>query len=212
MADLLIQPPTPFPFPKGAQEAAQQAARETPRETPHTCHDRRLLRELADLLGAQPQDAPAALRTRLALLAEARAEVERLRGAELSSAARVLAGRAQIVPGGLLVVTRVDNTTGRRLRHLASAATGHLSRGMGVVVLCTAYEGRALLVCAVGHQLRARGVDARDVLQEAAAAIGGTPAGRGARSSAAGQWTDELGSALSSARAKASALLRRSVG
>ncbi|WP_406309939.1 hypothetical protein [Streptomyces sp. NBC_00623] len=235
MANLRIPPPAHFLFPEMTRMTAD-TVRESPQihaavpthrvsirpslRTPdaspptaqRTCHERRLLRELAGLLGTQPEDAPAVLRTRLALLADAQAEVERLLRAELVSAARALAERAHVVPGGLLVATRVDNTTGRKLRQLASAVAGHLSSGMGLVVLCTPHEGRALLVCAVGHRLRAQGVDAREVLWEAAAAIGGIPAGRGARSSAAGQWTDELGRALSLARARASALLRRSVG
>ncbi|MGW7528792.1 hypothetical protein [Streptomyces sp. NPDC054783] len=181
--------------------------------TPHrTLRERRLLREVSRLLGTRPEDAPAVLRSRLALLAEAREEVESLRRAELASTTRALVDRAQTVPGGLLVAARVDNTTGRKLRELASAAAGQLSCGIGLVVLCTPYEGRALLVCAVGHRLCARGVDAQDVLREAAAAIGGSPAGRGARSSAAGQRTDELGRALSLARAKAAALLPQSMG
>lgn len=170
-----------------------------------------LLRELSGLLGTCPEDAPAALRSRLALLADAQAELERLQRAELASAARALSEKAQVVPGGLLVAARVDGVTGRRLRDLAAAVAERVSSGLGLVVLCTPYEGRALLVCAVGRRLGER-VDAREVLREAAAVIGGSPSGRGARASAAGPRTEELGSALLEARATAVAVLRRSMG
>ncbi|MFF4502732.1 DHHA1 domain-containing protein [Streptomyces sp. NPDC001401] len=221
MADRRLPPSTQLPLPDKARTFPEKAgtfpekartATRTDRGSCHTRHERRLLWELSDLLGTEPEDAPAVLRTRLALLADAQAEVERLHRAELASAAHALVERAHTVPGGLLVAARVDNTTGRKLRQLASAVAGRLSSGMGLVVLCTLYKGRALLVCAMGHRLRAQGVDARDVLREAAAAVGGSPAGRGARSSAAGPRTDELGRALSLARAEAVTLLRRSVG
>ncbi|MFF9842362.1 DHHA1 domain-containing protein [Streptomyces sp. NPDC013740] len=173
--------------------------------------ERLLLRELSGLLGTRPEDAPAALRTRLALLADAEAELERLHRAELASAARALSQKAQVVPGGLLVAARVDGVTGRRLRELASAVAEHVSSGLGLVVLCTPCEGRALLVCAVGRRLRER-LDAREVIREAAALIGGSPSGRGACSNAAGPRTEELGSALLEARAAAVGALRRSMG
>lgn len=123
MANLRIPPPAHFLFPEMTRMTAD-TVRESPQihaavpthrvsirpslRTPdaspptaqRTCHERRLLRELAGLLGTQPEDAPAVLRTRLALLADAQAEVERLLRAELVSAARALAERAHVVPGG----------------------------------------------------------------------------------------------------------------
>lgn len=202
MADQRIPSPTTAPL---------RAPDASPPTAGRARNDRRLLRELSGLLGTRPEEAPAVLRARLALLADAQAEVERLHRAEVASAARALAERAHLVPGGLLVAARIDGTTGRRLRHLAAAVAEHLSSGMGLVVLCTPHDGRALLVCAVGRRLRAQRVDARDVLWEAAAAIGGSPAGRGAWSSAAGQRTDELGRALALARTKATAVLGRTL-
>ncbi|MCY0924887.1 alanine--tRNA ligase [Streptomyces sp. H27-H1] len=172
--------------------------------------ERQLLRELAGLLGSRPEDAVGALRKRLELLARAQGEVERMRGAELTALAAGLAEKADAVPGGLLVATRVEGVTAQELRQLASTAAVRIASGAGIVVLGTAHEGKAMLASAVGARLRERGIEAREVLSEAAAVIGGGAGGKGALASAGGRHADRLGDALSLARAAAATVLGRS--
>ncbi|MET9605025.1 alanine--tRNA ligase [Streptomyces sp. NPDC006512] len=172
--------------------------------------ERALLRELSGLLGARPEDAVEALRKRLDLLANAQADVERMRSAELSAIAAGLAEKAEAMPGGMLVATRVDGVDAQELRQLASTVAVRLASGVGVVVLGTPHEGKALLASAVGSRLREQGIEAREVLAEAAAVIGGGAGGKGALASAGGRHAEKLGDALSLARASAATVLGRS--
>ncbi|MEV6835796.1 alanine--tRNA ligase [Streptomyces sp. NPDC051133] len=181
----------------------QEALRSADRE-------RRLLRDLSALVGTRPEDAHDALAKRLDQLARAQAEVERMRGNELTSMAAGLAEKAEVVPGGLLVVTRVEGVDGQELRRLASTVALRIASGLGVVVLGTTEGDKAMLAAAVGSHLREQGVAARDVLVEAAAVIGGGAGGKGPLASAGGRRAAGLGDALTTARAAASTLLSRS--
>ncbi|MFB7665939.1 alanine--tRNA ligase [Kitasatospora sp. NPDC056138] len=171
--------------------------------------ERRLLRELACLLGSRPEDAVGSLRKRLDLLARAQGEVERLRGSELAAKAATLAEKAEVVPGGVLITGRVEDVTAQELRQLASTVAQRVAGGVGVVVLGTTDGDKAMLAAAVGGLLRDSGVEAQHVLTEAAAVIGGGAGGKGALANAGGRHAGKLADALLVARAAAAGILGR---
>ncbi|MEV5574099.1 alanine--tRNA ligase [Spirillospora sp. NPDC052269] len=159
----------------------------------HHDHERVLLRELADLLSVPADRAPDRLRQRLATLAEAERELAALRAADLSSrASRLAASATGDVP---VVSARVDGVAAESLRGLAAETAGLLPRP-GAVVLGTVSGGKALLVAAVSETL---GVEARELLANAARVVGGGAGGRGPVANAGGRRVEALPEALKAA-------------
>ncbi|MFQ6197730.1 alanine--tRNA ligase [Streptomyces sp. NPDC000405] len=173
----------------------------------HLDTERRLLNELAGLLGTCPTDAPDALRRRLEALATAQAELGQLRAVELRSHAARLAGTARLADGGQLVAQKVTGITPDELRQLASETLAHLPAGPAVVVLALEHSGKALLVAAVSPHLLGRGVQAVQVIARAAKTVGGGGGGTGALASAGGRRPEHLNQALTTAAEDATALL-----
>ncbi|PZT72031.1 MULTISPECIES: alanine--tRNA ligase-related protein [unclassified Streptomyces] len=174
------------------------------------CHqdtERRLLNELAGLLGTRPADAPRALNKRLEALAAAQAELGQLRVAELRSQAVRLAGTALPAGGGQLVAQGVTGVTPGELRQLVSETLAQLPFGPAVVVLALEHSGKALLVAAITPHLLGRGIQAAQVIARAAKAVGGGGGGTGALASAGGRCPEHLDQALTTASEDATALL-----
>ncbi|MGW0661587.1 alanine--tRNA ligase [Streptodolium elevatio] len=171
--------------------------------------ERRLLRELADLLETRPADAPGVLRKRLDALGAARSRLDGMRTDELRRQARVLADGAEPAgAGGHVVARTVDGVTADELRGLASEAVARLrGPGPGVVVLGATDGGKALLVAAVSPELAHQGVAARDLLADAARLVGGGAGGKGALASAGGRRTGSLDEALRTAASRAREVL-----
>ncbi|MGI5327140.1 alanine--tRNA ligase [Actinomadura nitritigenes] len=168
----------------------------------HFDHERALLTELAALLNVPPDQAPDRLRQRLDLLAETRRELDALRRAELDALAERLASRAEPVPSGWLVAQRIDNATAADLRTLASAIVAS-GDGRGLAVLGTASGGKAHLVAATGPRT---GVQARDLLTDAAREVGGGAGGKGALANAGGRHPENLTKAIAKAATQARTL------
>lgn len=170
--------------------------------------ERRLLRELADLLETRPADAPDVLRRRLDALGEARSRLDGLRADELRRRAHDLADHAEPAGGGHLVARTVDGVTADELRGLAARAVAGLrGPGPGVVVLGATDRGKALLVAAVSADLAQHGVAARELLADAARLVGGGAGGKGALASAGGRRTESLDEALRTAASRAREVL-----
>jgi alanyl-tRNA synthetase len=174
--------------------------------------ERLLLAELAALLRTRPEDAPEQLRRRLEALAEATRELERLRVAGLERLAAELAGRAARADGGWLVVERVADTGADDLRRIATAVRDRAGPGPGVVVLGSETQGKAAMVALLSADLADRKLAARDVLAQAAKAVGGGAGGKGDLASAGGRDPSRLDEALRAARADALALMGGSGG
>jgi alanyl-tRNA synthetase len=175
----------------------------------HLDTERRLLNELAGLLGTRPTDAPDTLRKRLAALATAHDELGQLRAAELRSQAARLAGTARPIGDGRLVAEEVSGIAPDELRHLALDTLSRIPEGPAVVVLALRHSGKALLVAALSPQLLGRGVQAAQVIARAAQAVGGGGGGTGALAGAGGRRPEHLARALASAVEDATALLGR---
>jgi alanyl-tRNA synthetase len=157
--------------------------------------ERRLLEELADLLGTRPTDAPGALRKRLATLTSAQDELARLRAAELREQATHLAGTAWPSGPGRIVCQPVTGTAADELRTLAMETAARLD-DPAVVILGTEQDGKALLTAAVTQGLHHDGIQASQVLTAAARVVGGGAGGRGPIASAGGRRPEALGQAL----------------
>jgi alanyl-tRNA synthetase len=174
--------------------------------------ERQLLGEIAALLRTRPEDAPEQLRRRLEALAEATRQLERLRVAGLERLAAELAGRAARADGGWLVVERVADTGADDLRRIASAVRDRAGPGPGVVVLGSETQGKAAMVALLSTDLAERKLAARDVLAQAAKAVGGGAGGKGDLASAGGRDPSRLDEALRVARADALNLMGGSEG
>jgi alanyl-tRNA synthetase len=165
--------------------------------------ERQLLAEVAALLKTRPDDAPEQLRRRLEALATAQRELERLRVAGLERLAAELAGQVEREAGGWLVVQRVPEAGADDLRRIASGVRDRVGAGPGVVVLGSQAGGKAAMVALLTPDLAGRGLAAREVLANAAKAVGGGAGGKGDLASAGGRDPDRLDEALQIARADA---------
>jgi alanyl-tRNA synthetase len=174
--------------------------------------ERQLLGEVAALLRTRPEDAPEQLRRRLEALAEATRELERLRVAGLERlAAELAAGRVR-ADGGWLVVERLAETGADDLRRIATAVRDRAGPGPGVVVLGSETQGKAAMVALLSADLAERKLAAREVLAQAAKAVGGGAGGKGDLASAGGRDPSRLDEALRVARADALSLMGGSEG
>ncbi|MGW2327803.1 alanine--tRNA ligase [Streptomyces sp. NPDC001700] len=173
----------------------------------HLDTERRLLNELAALLGTRPSEAPDALRKRLDVFATAQAKLAQMRTAELRAQAARLADTARPTGGGQLVAQKITGVTPDELRQLAAETLTHLPAGPAVVVLTLEHSGKALLVAAVSPHLLGGGVQAAQVISRAATTVSGGGGGTGALASAGGRYPEHLDQALAAAAEDATALL-----
>ncbi|MEU7182864.1 MULTISPECIES: alanine--tRNA ligase [Streptomyces] len=173
----------------------------------HQDTERRLLAELTGLLGTRPADAPAALRKRLDALADAQAQLAKVRAGELRQRAEQLAAEAREVGAGRLVARRVTGVAPDELRGLAAEALRRIPPGPAVVILAADHDGKALLAAAVSPDLHRGGTEAGELLTAAARTVGGGSGGRGPLASAGGRRPEHLDRALDQAARHAAGLL-----
>ncbi|MEU3751489.1 alanine--tRNA ligase [Streptomyces olivoreticuli] len=173
----------------------------------HLDTERRLLNELAGLLGTRPTESPDALRKRLQALATAQEQLSKLRAEELRQQAALLADQAEPSGRGWIVAQRVTGIAPDELRGLAADAVGRIHRGPAVVILGTEHNGKALIVAAISHSLHQEGAEASQILTDAARTVGGGSGGRGPVANAGGRRTEALDQALAIAAAEAGLLL-----
>ncbi|MFC6883793.1 MULTISPECIES: alanine--tRNA ligase [Actinomadura] len=169
----------------------------------HHDHERTLLNELAGLLDVPPDQAPERLRQRIDALAEAQRALAELRRSELDARARELASAGEPLGGAWLVAAAVPDVGPDELRPLA-ARTLASRPGPGAVVLGTTANGKAMLVATLSPGTR---VEARDLLSDAAKAVGGGAGGKGTTANAGGRHPERLAEAIGQAAKAARDLL-----
>jgi alanyl-tRNA synthetase len=157
----------------------------------HHDHEHALLTELAGLLGTRPGEAAGRLRQKLESLADARRHLDRLRTAELTTEADLLAGRAESVHGRRLVAELLDGVTADELRAVAAEIVQR--HPVHIVILGAETAGTAAMVAVVSDTA---GLRARDLLADAATVIGGGAGGKGAVANAGGRHPERLREAL----------------
>ena len=108
--------------------------------------------------------------------------------------------------GARLLVSRLDGQPEGELRELAGNLVGRLGAERAAVVLGTAGEKGARLVAAVSKALAAE-VNAKQLLEEAARAIGGGAGGRDTLAMAGGPRAERLDQALAGVPARLEALI-----
>jgi alanyl-tRNA synthetase len=149
--------------------------------------ERRVLREVGQLLGGRPESMVETLSARLTALGDAERRLSAYRDKELETMASELATEP--------VVTReVSGVSGPELRRLAQRVIG---KGARVVVLGSSDEGKAQLVAVVADDL---GIPAVTLLCDAAKLVGGGAGGTGLIANAGGRLVSGLPDALRVAR------------
>ncbi|MEI6634780.1 MAG: DHHA1 domain-containing protein, partial [Chlamydiota bacterium] len=116
-----------------------------------------------------------------------------------------LAKQARDAGGATLVAAELKGLRIDALRSAGDRVKQALKSG--VVILGSAHEGKAQLVCMVTDDLVKRGLNAGDVVKELAKVIGGSGGGRPQMAQAGGQQPEKLAAAL----AAAPALIERSL-
>jgi len=168
----------------------------------HADHERRLLEEITQLVGARPDDVLEVLTKRLAALADAEKVLAGHRQSELDAIGGDLAEQRRTGDGGTYVTAVVNDVTASELRTLATAVLRHLPADTAAgVILAASTDQKAQLTAAINDQTHARGVQARDLLIEAAKMIGGGAGGTGQLASAGGRNAEALNRALGQAEA-----------
>ncbi|GAA2494014.1 alanine--tRNA ligase [Winogradskya humida] len=168
----------------------------------HADHERRLLEEVTQLVGARPDDVIDVLTKRLAALADAEKALAGHRQSELTAIGSHLAEQRRTIDGGTIVTAVVNDVTAPELRTLATAVLRHLPANTAAgVILAATTDGKAQLTAAINDQTHARGAQARDLLIEAAKTIGGGAGGTGPLASAGGRNAELLQRALGQAEA-----------
>ena len=161
------------------------------------------LQEAGELLG-NAQDPLAAARRAAEQLKQASAGAEKAQREQLGGEADELAGRAKELAGGgrmvLAAVAESLEANPKQLLDLANRVQSKLGRP-SVVVLGSAFGGKAGLVALVSKDAVERGLSAGSIIREAAPVVGGGGGGRDDMAQAGGKDPDKLDEALATARA-----------
>jgi alanyl-tRNA synthetase len=145
----------------------------------HVNAERRLLEEIASMVGGDSTTVAQRVRQAVERARELEGELGRIRRAERRQEVERLAAGAADVAGVRLVVRRMDGRGPDELREAALAIRGALEKqGPGAAVLGAAGDGKALLVASCTRDLVARGVTAPALVEEAARTVGGGGGGR----------------------------------
>jgi alanyl-tRNA synthetase len=160
-----------------------------------------VLARASALVGAKPEELVAGVERRIEELRAAQDEVKVLRARLATGRAAEISARAE---SGVLV-ERIDGLAANDLRDLAVAVR---QQGVGIVVLCGVTDaGGVSLVAAVNQ---AAGVQAGELIKDAARSVGGGGGGKGDVATAGGKNPDGIDEALRIAGEKARAASARS--
>jgi alanyl-tRNA synthetase len=162
------------------------------------------LREAGELLG-NPQDPLAAAKRAAEQLKEASAGAEQAQREQLGVEADALVGRAEDLADGegrmvVAIVKESLQANPKQLLDLANRAQSKLG-GSAVVVLGSAFGGKAGLVALVSKDAVERGLSAGSIIREIAPIVGGGGGGRDDMAQAGGKDPAKLDEALAAARA-----------
>jgi alanyl-tRNA synthetase len=175
----------------------------------HVQAERRLLEEVAQVLGASdPRQASERARRAVARIKELEQELGAIRGQERGKRVDDLVAGASDVAGVSLVLAQIPGEDPGGLRELALQVKNRLERdGHGAAVLATTDGGRATLVASCTKDLVERGVTAPALLEPAARAVGGGAGGKAHLGFAGGRKAEALSQALAAIPDRLAALL-----
>ncbi len=145
----------------------------------YLARERTLVRDLGDLLKAQPDDLVTRVSDLLGRVRAAEKELGRARADALLSRAGELAAAAVDVGGVSYVGQILEGASGGDVRTLALDIRGRLSAAApGVVMLIGISEGKPSVVVAVNDRARDTGLHAGSLVRVAAGALGGSGGGK----------------------------------
>lgn len=175
----------------------------------HADHERTVLRELGELLGARPDRIVEQLSQRLGALAAAERQLTAYRQEQLDVLARGCADRVRSAVGARVLAEAVTGVSGAELRGLATAVLSALPADEpAAVVLGCVQDGKASLVAVVNPAFHERtGVEAVRLLRAAGRTVGGGAGGTALIANAGGRGADRLPDALREAEVAARELL-----
>jgi alanyl-tRNA synthetase len=177
--------------------------------------ERRLLEEVGQALGAgDPAQAPERARRAVARIKQLESELGKIRRADQDREVAELAASATEVAGGAaLWVSRLyEDRSADELREIALSVRGRLGGRPAAAVLGSRNDGKALIAASATNELMAKGIQAAQILQEAARAIGGGGGGKGPVAFAGGPRGDALSEAERAALATFEALVAGETG
>ena len=151
------------------------------------------LKEIGDLVRANPDDAVDKVRKLLERQKELEKEIEKLRGQFEKDQIPELLAKKQSVNGTNLLVSHVDGVDAKQLRDIADRLKDKL--GSSVIVLASAGEASVNLVASVSQDLTAR-YHAGNIIKELARLVGGGGGGRPDFAQAGGKEPAKIDAAL----------------
>jgi alanyl-tRNA synthetase len=158
--------------------------------------EREWLRSVADALGTDPKSAADRARQLVERVKRLESEQGKKDKEQARERAADLAATARDVAGARVVTAPLD-ADADELRLLAQDVASRLEGdGGAAVVLGTGRGGKALLVAASSKALQARGVTAPELLQPAAAIVGGGAGGKAGLAFSGGPKGDGFSAAL----------------
>jgi alanyl-tRNA synthetase len=152
------------------------------------------LQAISEAVGGNVDQASQRVRALIDELERSRKEQARLSALLASRQVDEVAARAQDVNGVKVVAARVDGAGQDALRGMADGIRARL--GSVVVVLATSDRDSVALIAALTEDLRARGLDAGQIVKEVAATVSGGGGGRPDFANGRGRDPSKLGEAL----------------
>jgi alanyl-tRNA synthetase len=138
-----------------------------------------LVAQLSEALKARPEELPERVNDLVERLRAAEKEIEKVRMAQILSAAGELAAGAKDVFGVGFVGHRVDGANAGDVRKLALDIRGRMPAGKpGVVAIIGSSNGKPAVVVTVNDEARGWGISANALVKVAAQALGGSGGGK----------------------------------
>lgn len=171
----------------------------------YTLQQQQQLRHAAELLKTDPTHVAERVHQQLERSRQLERTIDELNQKLAAHAGSNLVNDAITIHGVKVIIAEVSNIEAKALRNMVDDLKNQLQSG--VVVLGLAAEGKVSLIVGVTKDLTAR-VRAGDVVNEAAAVVGGKGGGRPDLAQAGGSDVSRLADALAAAQAKLDELLR----
>lgn len=171
----------------------------------HAQQQEQLLRSSAGMLKADPSQLPERLQQHLQRSKELERTIAELQQQMASQAGGSLIENAQEIAGHKVILAELDGVESKALRGMVDDLKNQL--GSGIVVLAVAADNKVSLIVGVTKDLTAK-VKAGDVVNCAAAEVGGKGGGRPDMAQAGGSDASNISAALSAAQRRIEELLR----
>lgn len=158
--------------------------------------ERLIAEEVARLLETPTADAVDRVAMLIQRLRAAEKQLTQARSSQLAVQAKELADSAERINGDAIVTAQFEGLSMDELRQVATQARNLLHERAAVIVGARQADGKAQLIAAVTADVVGRSVEARDLLQPAAQAVGGGAGGHGDLAQAGGKDGSHLEEAL----------------